>query len=129
MTFEFGSYLDVRFGIRPFQLRRAFRLHRAEKNGFANSVDLDETVNRLVRTCKLVDSSCKLGDSLHEVSSGSTRFAFFYFINTLFDILFSIFVGATPLIEIMDSFSFINGRVHVRNSWMSCCPIDVTFSF
>ena len=40
---------------------------------------------------------------------------FFYFVTTLLAILFLIFVYATSLIELMDTFNFKDGRVHFRN--------------
>ena len=41
---------------------------------------------------------------------------FFYFVTTLFDILLPIFVYATSLIDILDTFDIIEGRIHFRNS-------------
>ena len=43
-------------------------------------------------------------------------FFLFYFFTALFDILFPILVYATSLTEIMDTFNFIDGSVHFRNS-------------
>ena len=37
-----------------------------------------------------------------------------YFVTTLFAILFSIFVHVTSLIDTMDTYNFIDGRVHFR---------------
>ena len=41
---------------------------------------------------------------------------FFYIVTTLFAILFSIFIYVISLNEIMDTFNFIDGRFHFRNS-------------
>ena len=65
-------------------------------------------------------------NSVDPVSSGPTLFIFFYFVSTLFVILFSIFVYETLLIEIMDTFNFIDGKLHFKNSGIKGLKRQVT---
>ena len=52
-----------------------------------------------------------------------TLFAFFYFVTSLFAILFSIFVFATSLKILTNTFNFIDRRVHATSNYF-CWPFQ-----
>ena len=78
---------------------KPFHLHRPEKKMLSNSVDPHLTAG-----------------TSHLIWNYTVCLFLFHFFTALFDILFPILVYATSLTEIMDTFSFIDGSVHFRNS-------------
>ena len=92
-------------------------LNQQEENVCRNYVD--KSKNRFQNPFNSTDQNEGFANSVGPSHQELHCLLFSYFVTTLFANLFSIFVYVVSLIEIMDTFNFIDGPIHLRNSGMT----------